>query len=372
VATPEAAWAKKNRLDSFMFAGLPKLFDRSFFIGYFLPAFLLLGGLVTNLYAFKYIDEKVAEEIAKKDTLGAVIFIFAVWLLSILLMTFSGPIIRLLEGYGDTNPFRVFYSQQREQFRIKAQPHLTKVDNVLDARRRGIPETDQFEKLDVWRAANDFPERLDLVLPTRLGNIMRAYERYSDVVYGIEAIAVWPRLSMIIPKEAQESLRETEALFDFSINMLLIGIITIATSCIMMIDTIYAKGITNTAGTVNWRVFMIVVMASVFFILFSWSRLPDAARERGDQVKSIFDLYRKPLAEALGFELPATEAEERKMWQLVSRRMLLRVSDDRLPGYNKTLDDFRKRNDDDSENDGETDATNGKPREEPGEENKLD
>ncbi len=255
--------------------------------------------------------------------------------------------------------FRIFLNQQREQFRINAEAHFAKVDNVLGARRRGIPETDEFEKLDVWQAARDFPERLDLVLPTRLGNVMRAYERYSAVVYGIEAIAIWPRLSMIIPAEARESIREAEAFFYFSINMLFIGIITIVTSGIMLINAFYREGMANAAESFTWPVFM-VIAASIFFILFSWARLPDAALERGDQVKSIFDLYRKPLAEALGFELPATEAEERKLWELISRRMLLRLSGDRLPGYDKNLDYFRSKGEDTGENENATKLANAK------------
>jgi hypothetical protein len=328
-----------------MFAGLPKLFDRSFFIGYFLPAFLLVGGIAANLFAFGRINEKVLKDIGNKDTLAAVVALVLVWLLSILLMTFSRAIIRLLEGYGDANPFRLLWPQEKERFRAKAQPQFAKVDNVLGARRRGLPERDEFEKLDVWRAALEFPERMDLVLPTRLGNVMRAYERYSAVVYGIEAIVMWPRLMMVIPAEARESLRDAEALFYFSINMLLVGAITILTTVAMTIDALTRLEATNGADILAWPVFAILA-ASLFFIWFSWIRLPDAARARGDQVKSMFDLYRKPLAKALGFDLPETEAEERNMWELISRRMLLRVWDDRLPGYRKSLDDFRSKGED--------------------------
>jgi hypothetical protein len=329
-----------------MFAGFPKLFDRSFFIGYFLPSFLLLLGLGSNLLLFDYIDEKAVDEITKKDALNALIFLALVWLLSILLSTFSRSIIRLLEGYGaEANPFHIFLPWQKQLFKIRAEPHLRNVESVLEARRRGTPEPVEFDKTDVWLAALNFPEELNLVLPTRLGNVMRAYERYSDVVYGIEAIVLWPRLSMILPEQARERIREAESLFYFSINMLVVGIFTTLTSATMVIVTVYRKGSFEALDVIDWRV-GIIVLISIFFILFSWLRLPDTASERGDQVKSTFDLYRKPLAEALGFELPATEAEERKMWELISRKMLLRVSDDRLRGYDKNLDYFRKKNDD--------------------------
>jgi hypothetical protein len=92
----------------------------------------------------------------------------------------------------------------------------------------------------------------------------------------------------------------------------------------------------------SWPI-ILVWASAVFFAWFSWWVLPEAARQRGEQVKSTFDLYRGTLADALGFELPDTEAEERKMWTLVSRKMMLRVPDYRLSEYKKTLDDFRKK-----------------------------
>jgi hypothetical protein len=311
-----------------MFGGFPKLFDRAFFIDYFLPAFLLVVGLGANLFAFGYIDEKFTDLLAKKSTLGAAIALVIIWLLSILLMTFSRPIIRLLEGYGRLNPFRILLSWQQHEFKAKAEPHLRKLQSLLEARRRGVPESEEFSELSVWRAARDFPEEMELVLPTRLGNAMRAYERYPDVVYEIEAIALWPRLFMIIPEEARERIRESEGLFHFSINMLFTSIVTLITSGGMIASSLHHGGLSGLVNTISWPIILVLVFGS-FFAWFSWWRLPDAARQRGEEVKSTFDLYRGALADALGLELPATEAEERRMRRLVSRRMLLRVSEDR-------------------------------------------
>jgi hypothetical protein len=329
-----------------MFGAFPKLFDRAFFIGYFLPAFLLVVGLSANLFAFGYIDEKFTDFLAKKSTaahtLGATISLVFIWLLSILLMAFSRPIIRLLEGYGNLNPFCILSSWQENKFKAQAEPQLNKLARVLDARRRGVPETEEFEEHSVWRATRDFPEALDLVLPTRLGNVMRAYERYSDVVYEIEAIVLWPRLFMIIPEEARDRIRESEGLFHFSINMLLTSIVTLVTCGAMIISELYNGGLSGLANIISWSLILVVVFGS-FFAWFSWWTLPEAAIQRGEQVKSTFDLYRGALADALGLELPATEAEERRMWRLVSRRMLLRVPDDRLLDYKGSLDDFRKK-----------------------------
>jgi hypothetical protein len=330
-----------------MLAGLPKLFDRSFFIGFFLPSMFIFGGIASALLAFGFIKgNELADFMTKIDVSRAFISLVLVWLVSILLMAFNRPIIRLLEGYGEeANPFKILLPGQRQQFKTEAEPHLRKIESILDARRRGIPEMEELRVYDLWRATANFPEDVDLVLPTRLGNVIRAYERYSDVVYGIEAIVVWPRLFMIIPEQARERIREAEASFNFSINMLFAGSVTVVACGIMMAYGLYQEDIAKAVLTTNIFTLPIALILAVsgFFIWFSWWRLPDAARERGDQVKSIFDLYRKQLAEGLGLRLPATETEERKMWEFVSRRMSMRVADDRLQDYDRTIDYFRKK-----------------------------
>jgi hypothetical protein len=332
-----------------MFGGFPKFFDRSFFIGYFLPAFLIFVGFMANMFNFDYVGQKLADVLAEKSTLGATLSLVIIWILSILLMSFNRPLIRLLEGYGNSNPLRIFLARQQEEFKAKAEPHLQAVNNVLGARRRGIQESETFSELSVWYAVRDFPEELDLVLPTRLGNVMRAYERYPDVVYGIEAIALWPRLFMIIPEESRERIRESEGLFIFCVNMLLGSFLILITSTVMLIMSYYYQGLAGLTNGLSWAT-MAVLISAVFFAWYSWWVLPDAARQRGEQVKSTFDIYRGQLAEALGFDLPKTEAEERRMWRLVSRRMLLRVSEDRLSGYPKSLDDFREKDDSSASN----------------------
>jgi len=332
-----------------MFGGFPKLFDRAFFIGYFLSGFLLVVGLGANLFAFGHVDyDKFKDFLSQKSAaayaLGTTIALIIIWLLSILLMLFNRPIIRLLEGYGGRfNPFHILLPRRQREFEVKAKPHLEKLEKLLDARRRGVPSEEKISELAVWHAVRDFPEAPALVLPTRLGNVMRAYERYPDVVYEIEAIAVWSRLFMIIPEKARERIRESEGVFNFSISMLFTSAVTLITSGAMIISSLYSGGLSGLVAHTTWWLLILVLAAGAFFAWFSWWRLPDAARERGEQIKSAFDLYRGELADALGFELPATEAEERRMWRLVSRRMLLRVSEDRLLDYTGSLDDFRKK-----------------------------
>jgi hypothetical protein len=50
--------------------------------------------------------------------------------------------------------------------------------------------------------------------PTRLGNIVEAYETYPMSAYGIDAIFYWPRLWLMLDKDLRASLDESQAIAD--------------------------------------------------------------------------------------------------------------------------------------------------------------
>ena len=177
-----------------MFGALPKFFDRTFFIGFFLPSSLLCAGIVSVSLAFGYVHSDVKSFLAEKNIFGIALFIVIVWLVSILLMALNRPLIRLLEGYGSLNPSKIFLLRKRRHFKDRIEPLFIKLHQIVTARRSGGVEPVQEEtfQMDLWRAVNSYPESIDNVLSTRLGNVMRSYERYSDVVYGMEAIKAHP------------------------------------------------------------------------------------------------------------------------------------------------------------------------------------
>jgi hypothetical protein len=164
---------------------------------------------------------------------------------------------------------------------------------------------------------------------------MRSYERYPVVAYGIESVVLWPRLSMIIPEDAQNRVRESESLLQLPLNLLIAGFTNLVIyGCV--VGTHLHSG---AASRLSDALLLPVIPAmSVVSGWFGWWQLPTAASQRGEQVKAIFDLYRGGLAEALGFELPSTHQAEWTMWYLVSRRMMYRLLKDF-----RSLDKYRKR-----------------------------
>jgi hypothetical protein len=50
--------------------------------------------------------------------------------------------------------------------------------------------------------------------PTRLGNIIEAFETYSNIAWGIDAIFYWPRLWLVLDKDTRGMLDELQAIAD--------------------------------------------------------------------------------------------------------------------------------------------------------------
>lgn len=296
-----------------MLTGLPRLLGRGFLIGFVLPATVFM-------LALKVIDvgfDTGALDVSKDaDVLGIVIIPFAILFLAILLLALNRPIVRTLEGYGHLNPFRLLLPYRLRIFTDRVQPVLDEKKRLDEARKTdagvqsGMPH---FSKR-LREAVQFYPDESEHVLPTRLGNVMRAFEVYSRVVYGLESVQGWNRLQLLLPKQVAEQVRDSRAMLDFIVSILALSV---------AILIVYA--------TVAWRAHALPVkvipLAATLSVALAWSYLPTAAIQWGETVKSVFDMQRHRLAGDLGLEVPLDPAEEAKMWRGVSLMMIYRSSE---------------------------------------------
>jgi hypothetical protein len=164
---------------------------------------------------------------------------------------------------------------------------------------------------------SQLPDREDLVLPTRLGNVIRCFERYPSVAYGMDAIALWPRLVSSIGTGLAGSLDDAKTTFDFMLHCSFLSGMTAA--AVITIGLSDPNPVTW-PSTLRWlwRTGLFLVLARVFY---------EAAIGRADawgtQVKSAFDLYRFDLLKQLGYHTtPESPAEERALWRRISLQLL--------------------------------------------------
>ena len=247
-------------------------------------------------------------------------------------MAINSPLIRFLEGYGPLNPLRIRKNVMQRIFKETAFPALEEAKRIDLAREQNrpapAPSLDFVKRLKA--AVSAFPHDEDFVLPTTIGNSVRAFEVYSRVVYGIDAIPAWPRLSMILPEQARAQINHSRAIFDFAANLLLISLITTILYIMLCIWSRQISGL--------W----IPIVYSGAFLFFRYM-LDTAASQWGEQVKGAFDLYRGDLAEQLGLEMPRSADREREMWEYVTHMMIFRAK-----SAARNLDKFRKKQTDSS------------------------
>ncbi|MBZ8133951.1 hypothetical protein [Afifella sp. IM 167] len=289
-----------------MFGKLPDLIDKNFFIGFFLPAALLMGGVYLCLDAFGRLPAAM-EVKTVDDFLGATIVAAIVWLVAILLLALNRPLTRFTEGYAPY-PFPFRKAALKGAFR--------------DWQARA--EAD--EKGGIARGfVARFPSQEDDVLATRFGNAYRAIEVHSRDLYGFDAIPAWSRLQAVMPPEFLARLDEAKAQLDFCLNLLWSA---------AGVGLLYL-------GLALWQrawpdVWLLGLALALVPLAYFMAR--DALVQYGEYVKAAFDLFRRELAEQLGFELPASAESERQMWWLWSQQAIYRSGD-----LGEELDRFRKK-----------------------------
>lgn len=244
---------------------------------------------------------------------------FLVLVLSVVLYNLNTPIIRMYEGYPwkDSWIGRFLVKRQQGRFgraflirrciaklRIEAQLARTDID------LRDLPDIQQ--KL-VLTLNNAYPNKSTLVLPTRLGNVIRAFETYTTRQYGAGAIALWPRLVGVLDSTFAQGVDSAKTSFDFMINSSFLSLLLAAMSAVA--GLIWKPPVAQ----MLYQPWMTWTLVFVSLSYLSYVAAINRAAEWGTQVKCAFDLYRLTLLTKLGYETkPANLTEERRMWEVIN------------------------------------------------------
>lgn len=154
-----------------------------------------------------------------------------------------------------------------------------------------------------------FPAERDL-MPTALGNVLKAAEEYPRQAYGIDALVAWPRLSLLLPNSL---LQSGAAAFD-SMRFLLL---------ICLLSSLFAllAGIYTAAAAAGAVLYLAVLIGGLVLARASYRAATEAAVEYGLHVRAAFDLHRNDLLDQLRQPLPTTAREEQRTWAQVCARL---------------------------------------------------
>jgi hypothetical protein len=198
-------------------------FAKSFVLGAFLPAVVFMILNVILVVPFLPPELALAEYLKDYDKeWQAVAALFAAILVSSLLYNLNIPLIRFYEGYLFEDSWLGRKMRQRHVRK------LTQMDEeIKDLRERyGNMQPGDADRSEVWREFGltsaerrvRFPSSEEFVTPTRLGNVIAAFEHYSYAQYGMDSVTLWPRLVSKFDAAYAGVIDDAKTSLDFFVN----------------------------------------------------------------------------------------------------------------------------------------------------------
>jgi hypothetical protein len=288
-------------------AGLAKLLDKAFVLGYVLPAIVFLTTLIALFGCPGALCDTAKHETNPFAELTYAVL--AVYFIAVVLMALNYGLYRLFEGY---LPPISWFEFARSFHRRRLAQRKKKIADLGNDPRADVME---------WQLRKEYPESESEVLPTAFGNAIRAFEVYPAASYGADSISVWPRLLSVVSKDFQALINDAKALVDLGLNVSAFALAVFVFSVIVVVLEHSAIRIPVEPPKIGSTWTLVALYALVVAIAaynFAISLVPDW----GEQIKSAFDCYLPALAKQLGYAMPTNPAARRDIWERLSGQLL--------------------------------------------------
>lgn len=225
----------------------------------------------------------------------------------------QGPWLQLLEGYW---PRWLSGLHQARIERVKEQLGPKKARwQVLQqqVREQGFTtlravDRKEYVTLDLEINLRYPPDENDL-MPTALGNRLRAAEDAPRHRYGLDPVLVWPQLWLVLPPETQTALSEAHESLDAAVRLIGWGMLT-------FIWFLWAW----------WA-----CIPALLLIAVSWLRALNAAEVYGGLLRAAFDLHRFALYTAARWPLPTDTQTEKTHGEQFTAYLFRGLSSEPVP-----------------------------------------
>ena len=270
------------------------VFSRYFIIGFFLPSFFALVGLsqtvTTALLPGSYEKLGGGAQVAVLGGLGL--------LLGLLMLGLNWQIFRLFEGYP------LVERKGRWGFALLYRLSVARPKHVFDRLvtiRDDNSQGDGARSSAAWKLDREFPSSIDDVMPTRFGNAVLAFETHAMKRWGLDSIAVWPRIDMLLSDREGEQQANARGEAAFFVN----GSVLASIAGLILVGNQIAD-----CSLSGWALLLYAIPFLIAALMARWAA--GAAVRWGSSVRSIIDLHRLELYEKLGVRLPRSFTDERE------------------------------------------------------------
>jgi hypothetical protein len=259
-------------------AQLSTILNRRFLFNALLPTlvfFSLLAALVTDrVGSLAALGTWWVNLDVLSKALAVLSYLAAVWFLAAAVASQWRGIVRLFEGYPAMRLLRGHVPGVRW--------HEARKRRLWDGTEDGDIEPEP----NTAYARYPLPEDDDEVLPTTLGNILLAGERYAKSRYGMDAIYFWPRLYPLLPEPFQAEYEEFIVNYQFPL---------VVSFEAMMVAAAGGLAVLLTGGSPMLFVLWLGVGSAIAYTFYVLSF--SSAEELAEQQRTAFDLYRHLLLE---------------------------------------------------------------------------
>ncbi|HML08667.1 MAG TPA: hypothetical protein VK430_11135 [Xanthobacteraceae bacterium] len=237
--------------------------------------------------------------------------------LGVVLYVMSTPLYRLLEGYSWPKFLRE-WAVNRQKRKYEA------LRNTID---RGIPGQEWELGLALERLAR-YPSDIKQIAPTGFANALRSFETYGVNRFKLDSQIMWTELWSSAPEQTRAEYEGAKAFVDLFVATFYLSLaFTILSLVIIVLNAKHAL------------LDAIAVVIPLAIAAYSYRMANVASTYWSATVKALVNIGRKPLAQSLGLDLPATLAEEREMWESVVGYIFYGPTGG--SGYGRDLDKFR-------------------------------
>jgi hypothetical protein len=223
-------------------------------------------------------------------------------LVSLILYPFQIPLMRLFEGYWGAGRLGrtlgglgvELHRRRCDRLDLLGNDPVVPPSIIAGASRREVLEWQERVKDRALEERSSYP-RDDRLLPTRLGNILRAAEDSAGQRYGLDSVTFWPRLYPYLKGELADSLARVRDQLDLSVRV----------CATLLVATVIATGFLATDG---W--WLLIPATTAILAWVAYRSAIGTATAYAEDIYVAFDLHRFDMLQGMHYPLPANLDEE--------------------------------------------------------------
>jgi hypothetical protein len=297
-------------------------------------AILLFHGIVPP-----YVTEQINQNEFLKKVDWVLGLVLSFWL-AFALYSIVDWTIKLFEGYYFPGPVSALLKKLQYKQHDKELENAHTYQNISQGKKPPLASNAEMNRLrnivlsDLQDLEIRTPFDKENLLPTRLGNILRASELYPYERYKLEGITFWPRLSKVLPDRFVHELEEknnqlvfmlNSSMLSFFLAFLCIGVAIFRSVTFYFLSI--SNGISlwmpksfyyNGSSSLSLRAYLILgfVFLVIGYKIYTFSI--NVAEDYAVIIRSGYDLYRFEILKQLKIKVPDSLKTEKQVWQNLS------------------------------------------------------